>query len=114
MSAIWYHDDSQRRILEENVRQIETERGAAVETHVLPLSVFYLAEDYHQKYMLQNSPLQKHFDDMFSEFANFNNSTAAARLNGFVAGNGAREMFQRESMQYGIADAELRQCVRLT
>lgn len=102
MAAIWYHDDAQRDIID--AAKVTTERrlDAEVQTPVLPLDVFYNAEDYHQKYRLQHSPLMTYFQQAYQNFEDFNNSTAAARLNGFVAGHGRRELLEEESDGYGI------------
>jgi peptide-methionine (S)-S-oxide reductase len=50
-SAIFYHDDEQRRLAEET-KEIRQKDGR-VYTDIQPLSEFYLAEDYHQKYYLR-------------------------------------------------------------
>ena len=55
-SAIFYHDDEQKKIAEEVVREI----GAAkiwddpIVTEVTPFEKFYIAEDYHQEYFKKN------------------------------------------------------------
>ncbi len=55
-SIILYHDEAQRRIAEETIRELEA-AGAwpdPIVTEVVPLEVFYRAEDYHQKYFQRN------------------------------------------------------------
>ena len=113
MTAIWFHDSSQHKTIMTAVESIERKLEAKVRTPVLPLDVFYLAEDYHQKYYLQNSPLQKRFDAMYPQFVDFNGSTAAARVNGFVGGNGSKQLFDKECDGYGIPIEELSQFSRL-
>lgn len=72
-------------------------------TEVLPLDTFYLAEDYHQKYCLQrNQKVMQMFNGVYPNFADFVNSTAAARLNGFSAGYGSLELLAREKDTYGL------------
>jgi len=51
-SAIFYHNDEQRRIAEETIRELKLEQPAV--TEVQPASVFYRAEDYHQEYFANN------------------------------------------------------------
>jgi peptide-methionine (S)-S-oxide reductase len=58
-SAIFYHDEEQKRIAEEVIREI-TEAGIwddPIVTEVTPFERFYLAEEYHQDYFA-NNPFQ--------------------------------------------------------
>ena len=112
MTAIWFHDESQAEVINGAKKAIERELDATVQTPVMPLNMFYLAEDYHQKYGLQNCLLMRFFKEMYPDFEDFNNSTAAARVNGFIGGNGSRELFKQESSSYGIPVDELKQFVR--
>ncbi len=102
MMAFWYHDEAQREIINAAKEATERRLEAGVQTPIIPLDVFYNAEDYHQKYRLQHSPLMTYFQQAYQNFEDFNNSTAVARLNGFVAGHGRRELFEEESDGYGI------------
>jgi peptide-methionine (S)-S-oxide reductase len=52
-SVIFYHDDRQRAVAEEMIREL----GPGIVTEVRPASTFYKAEDYHQEYF-QNNPNQ--------------------------------------------------------
>lgn len=113
MTAIWYHNAAQRDTISTAKAAIEQRLDATIQTPVMPLDVFYRAEDYHQKYGLQHSSLMKSFDQMYSQFHDFNNSTAAARLNGFVSGHGSRQLFNEEHEAYGIPAGELRQAIRI-
>ena len=54
-SVIFYHDDRQREVAEELIRDLKAE--IPVVTAVEPASVFYKAEDYHQEYF-RNNPAQ--------------------------------------------------------
>ena len=53
MSAILYHNEEQRRLALESKSQLEARRGARVHTQIVPAGQFYLAEDYHQKYLMK-------------------------------------------------------------
>jgi peptide-methionine (S)-S-oxide reductase len=55
-SAIFYHDDEQRRTAQQAIRDLEAEAvwGSPVVTKVEPLTEFYPAEDYHQEYFARN------------------------------------------------------------
>ena len=55
-SAIFYHNDEQRRIAEETVTEIEAEGiyDDPIVTEIVPFEKFYPAEDYHQEYFANN------------------------------------------------------------
>jgi peptide-methionine (S)-S-oxide reductase len=58
-SAIFYSDDTQRRVAEQYIRALDKAkvyRGKVV-TQLSPLQAFYPAEEYHQDY-LQHNPTQ--------------------------------------------------------
>ena len=55
-SAIFYHDDEQKRIAEEVIREV-TEEGVydnPIVTEVTAFDKFYPAENYHQEYFANN------------------------------------------------------------
>lgn len=55
-SAIFYHDDEQKRVAEEVINEVTAEGvyDAPIVTEVVPLEKFWPAEDYHQEYFLNN------------------------------------------------------------
>jgi peptide-methionine (S)-S-oxide reductase len=55
-SAIFYHDDEQKRVVEDIIREIgETGMWSGrIVTEVTPFEKFYMAEDYHQEYYANN------------------------------------------------------------
>jgi len=55
-SAIFYHDDEQRRVAEEVVRELEAEHvfDDPIVTEIVPLTAFYPAEEYHREYYRRN------------------------------------------------------------
>src|SRR5580692_2885658 len=55
-SAIFYADDTQKRIAEAYIRQLDQAHAFArpIVTRVDPLKGFYPAEDYHQDYLIHN------------------------------------------------------------
>ena len=55
-SAIFYHDEEQRRVAEEVISELETEGvwDDPIVTEVTPFDTFYVAEDYHQEYFRRN------------------------------------------------------------
>jgi peptide-methionine (S)-S-oxide reductase len=89
MSAIFYHDEEQRRQAEESRESEEARRGAPILTEIVPFSGFTLAEEYHQKYRLQgNSLLMGELRSIYPD-GGWIDSTVAARVNGILGGHGS-------------------------
>ena len=55
-SAIFYHDEAQRKVAEDVIREVNTSKiwKTPVVTEVAPFKAFYKAEDYHQEYFQKN------------------------------------------------------------
>lgn len=55
-SAIFYHDEEQKTIAEQTIRELGKARvwDAPIVTEVAPVGEFYLAEEYHHKYFQRN------------------------------------------------------------
>ncbi len=55
-SAIFYADESQKRVAEEYIRALDKARvfRSKVVTQLAPLKAFYQAEEYHQDYLRRN------------------------------------------------------------
>jgi peptide-methionine (S)-S-oxide reductase len=55
-SAIFYHDDEQKKIAEELIRDLNAQKiwDRPIVTEVTRLDQFYMAEDYHQEYFANN------------------------------------------------------------
>ncbi len=58
-SALFYHDNVQKRLAEESKAAVEKKLGRAY-TDILPASEFWRAEEYHQHYYKKN-PVRYHF-----------------------------------------------------
>jgi len=103
-SIIHYHTEDERLQAEKTRQEQEEALGTAVYTEIIPLGDFTLAEDYHQKYYLQNrAELMSEFDAIYPEFEDFINSTAAARVNGYLGYNGTVETLRAEIDQLGLS-----------
>jgi len=55
-SAIFYHDEAQRKVAEDVIREVNTSKTwkKPVVTEAAPFKAFYKAEDYHQEYFQKN------------------------------------------------------------
>lgn len=55
-SAIFYHDAEQKRIAEETIDELNAEKiwENEIVTEIVPFEKFYVAEDYHQEYFVNN------------------------------------------------------------
>ncbi len=55
-SAIFYHDENQKQIAEEVIKEVEAEGiyDNSIVTEVTPFDKFYIAENYHQEYFANN------------------------------------------------------------
>jgi peptide-methionine (S)-S-oxide reductase len=55
-SAIFYHNEEQKTVAEELVRELEKAKlwEKPIVTQIVPLDKFYAAEDYHQEYFSRN------------------------------------------------------------
>jgi hypothetical protein len=110
MKAVFYHDEEQRLQAETSKANLAQQLGSKVGTAVVPLKSFTLAEDYHQKFYLKNNAqLEKELLAMYPQHGDLVDSTAAARLNGYVGGYGTKEQLSREIEGFGLSpDAEKR------
>jgi peptide-methionine (S)-S-oxide reductase len=103
-SVIFYHNEEQKRQAVETRDREAAKHDGQIYTEVVPFSEFYLAEDYHQKYRLQQvSELAKEFQTIYPDDEDFVNSTAAARVNGYVGGHGTLATLQAELDSLGLS-----------
>jgi peptide methionine sulfoxide reductase msrA/msrB len=118
-TAIFYHDEEQKRIAEESRAQLEKSGrfSGPVVTEIVPLTEFYPAEDYHQDYYTKN-PLRYKLYRYGSGRDQFLNSTWNTEAGGSaetmkVAGNSryskpADEVLKEKltAMQYKVTQKD--------
>lgn len=103
---IFYHNEEQKRLAEASRDRTAAELGSPLFTEIVPYSEFYLAEDYHQKYRLQaEKDLLEELRGIYPEDEEFINSTAVARVNGYLGGNGSLAQLQTEIDSLGLSPA---------
>lgn len=104
LHAIFYHDAQQQQQALASKAAIEHKLSGPVRTEVLPLRSFTRAEDYHQKYILKReSGVMRGLSRVYPIHRDIVDSTAAARLNGYVGGYGSPEQFDREIETLGLS-----------
>ena len=104
MSVAFYHDEGQHQAIMETRAEEEARRGATIATEIRPAGEFFRAEDYHQKYYLRRQrQLAEEFNIIYPESRRFTDSTATARVNGYLGGNGTLEQLMDELPQLGLS-----------
>lgn len=103
MSILFYHNDRQYISAMESKDFIEKSINQRIYTHIMPMEKFYLAEGYHQKYYIQLIKLfTEHFKDIYPKTNDFINSTAVARINGYLKGYGSISRLEKEKESFRL------------
>jgi hypothetical protein len=104
MNVIFYEDDDQRLKAEASKTVLAKKIGRKVKTNIAPLRSFTMAEDYHQKYLLKrHDNLKNEMIRIYPNHRDFVDSTAVARLNGYVGGYGGSAQLSREIENLGLS-----------
>ncbi|MCB2186901.1 MAG: peptide-methionine (S)-S-oxide reductase [Deltaproteobacteria bacterium] len=104
-SAILYTDQEQKEQALASRDRLENSSGRKVATEIAALGKFYPAEDYHQKYTLRHSAtFLAAFRWLYPDDTDqaLLNSTVAARLNGYLAGDGSLKQLAQELPRLGL------------
>ncbi|MGC9384657.1 MAG: peptide-methionine (S)-S-oxide reductase, partial [Kosmotogaceae bacterium] len=104
MSLILYHNDFQKEIAEQFVKEKEDENGMRAYTEIRPLEIFYLAEYYHQKYFLkQEWDFYRIYREIYDD-EEIVDSTATARVNSYLRGKGSNDQLKKEIDKLGLSE----------
>jgi hypothetical protein len=103
-SAIWYHNEDQKKAAEKTLAEFEKLKNRKVFVAIEKAGDFYLAEGYHQKYYLKHNPIAKGLK--FATEDDMTHSPIATRINGYVGGNGNAKQLEEEIESFGLGDTE--------
>lgn len=108
MKAVFYHNEQQRQQAIASKIAVENNSGSTVRTGIVPLRSFTMAEDYHQKFTLKgHKGLKNEMLLIYPRHEDLVDSTAAARLNGYLGGHGSSDQLSAEIESLGLsAEAE--------
>jgi peptide-methionine (S)-S-oxide reductase len=113
-SIIFVHSEEQRRLAEESRARVAKDRGGSIHTEIVPYNDFTLAEDYHQKHVLRQFPaFQDELRKIYPAPGDFIASTAVARVNGYLGGDGSYEALVGEVNSFGLSSARKEELLRL-
>jgi peptide-methionine (S)-S-oxide reductase len=113
-AVVFYHDEEQKRLALATRDRLAAKLGKTIHTEVLAYSRFYTAEDYHQKYYLRGRrEIMRQFLQHYPQPADFMNSTAAARVNGYLGGNGTSASLKADLERLGLFEATWEELLEL-
>jgi len=105
-SIIFFHTEEQRRLAEETKARLAKERRSTIYTEIVPYRGFTLAENYHQKHALQQFPeFEEELRNVYPSPREFVASTAVARVNGYLGGEGSFPALRKELDGLGLSPA---------
>jgi methionine-S-sulfoxide reductase len=105
-SAVFYHDTGQKKEATRALNGWMEKRGRIPVTEIAEFTSFTLAEDYHQKYRLKNTrALMKEYEAYYPDPADQVNSTALARVNGYLGGVGTLTQLEKELPYLGLSES---------
>jgi peptide-methionine (S)-S-oxide reductase len=105
-SAIFFTSEQQEKLAGETKQREETRLGQKLYTAIEPYTSFTIAEDYHQKYYLQlRSDIVNELLSVYPDPADFRDSTAAARINGYVGGYGDPDSLKKNLDKIGLSQS---------
>lgn len=114
MSIIFYHSEEQKRLAIESKEREAARIKSEIFTLIHPAGRFYQAENYHQKYKLRSErEIFKELSVIYPDAEDFVNSTAAARINGYLDGYGTLADLQEELAGFGLSPQAEKQLISI-
>jgi hypothetical protein len=108
------HNEEQKRLAEASKARVARERGITVHTDIVPYNGFTPAENYHQKHSLRQFPgFQEDLMRIYPSPPEFVASTAVARVNGYLGGEGSYEALLREKDGLGLSSPRREELLKL-
>jgi len=103
--ALFFENEYQEKLARESRAKIASELNEKIQTEIISLDKFYLAETYHQKYHLQGyEELMGEYRDIYSDIMDIVNSTSAARVNGYLGGYADLDQLEKEFPVLGLSE----------
>ena len=104
MSLILYDNQEQKEVAEKAIEQLQLRRGP-IHTELAPLTHFFMAEGYHQKYYLRRvSVLINEVEGRYPTVLELVSSRLATRLNGYVSGYGTLGGLKQDLADFGLSE----------
>jgi peptide-methionine (S)-S-oxide reductase len=103
-AAVFVHDAAQRKLAELTRDAWSAANHRKALTEIIDAGPFHLAEDYHQKWQLRrDDDLARELGAIYDQ-AGLRDSTAAARINGYLGGHGSAAQLRAELPRLGLSD----------
>lgn len=103
-AAVFYHNEEQKRIATETRDRVASETKGRIFTAIESYSGFYIAEDYHQKHSLRlYHGIMRELSATYPDMKDLVDSTAAARINGYLGGYGSCDSLKKEIEGFGLS-----------
>jgi hypothetical protein len=103
-NAVFYLNEDQRQLAEESLITVKGSSRGEVSTVVEPAGEFYVAEDYHQKYLVRKAKgILQEYQTIYPDQDSLVASTAVARVNGYLGCNGQPEDVEKELTRLGLS-----------
>lgn len=103
-AAVFYHDEKQKGLAVATRYKLASTLKERIVTSIEPYKGFHIAEDYHQKHSLSLYPeVMKELREIYPDFRSLVDSTAAARVNGYLGGHGSCDSVKSELDGFGLS-----------
>ena len=106
MSAIFADGPEQEQVARSVLQSVQEGSKGTVQTRIVPDADFRLAGESQQKHALQgNRVLLAEFRAIYPDFSDLMDSTAATRVNAYLAGSGTDDQLRAELDGLGLSSA---------